>query len=95
MKNLLIIAAITVLTTSAITACSDKDNEIEIPLSEVPANIITAVQNTLPGISLTEAEKEVEHGIVVYELEGVLLNGKQYEIKIEEDGTIISVELED
>lgn len=95
MKNFLKIAAIAALTMSVITACSDKNNEIEVPLPEVPANIITAVQNTLPGISLTEAKKEVEHGVVVYELEGVLLNGKQYEIKIEEDGTIISVELED
>ncbi len=71
------------------------DDDIEIPLSEVPANIIKTVQNSLPGISLTEAEKEVKDGAVIYELEGRLINGNEYEIKISDDGTIIKIELED
>jgi uncharacterized membrane protein YkoI len=82
---------------SAITlaACTEKSSEIEIPLSEVPANIVSIVQNTLPGISLVEAEKEIRDEIVIYELEGKLINGKEYEIKIAADGTIIKIELED
>ena len=82
---------------SAITlaACSENNSEIEIPVSEVPANIISIVQDTLPGISLTEAEKEISDDIVIYELEGKLINGKEYEIKIAADGTIIKIELED
>ena len=71
------------------------DDDIEIPLSEVPANIIKTVQNSLPGISLTDAEKEVKDGVVIYELEGRLINGNEYEIKISNDGTIIKIELED
>jgi uncharacterized membrane protein YkoI len=82
---------------SAITlaACSENSSEIEIQVSEVPANIISIVQDTLPGISLTEAEKETSDDIVIYELEGKLINGKEYEIKIAADGTIIKIELED
>ena len=82
---------------SAITlaACTEKSSEIEIPVSEVPANIVNIVQNTLPGISLTEAEKETRDETVIYELEGKLINGKEYEIKIAADGTIIKIELED
>lgn len=82
---------------SAITlaACTENSSEIEIPVSEVPANIVTIVQNTLPGISLVEAEKETRDEIVIYELEGKLINGKEYEIKIAADGTIIKIELED
>jgi uncharacterized membrane protein YkoI len=82
---------------SAITlaACTEKSSEIEIPLSEVPANIVSIVQNSLPGISLVEAEKEIRDDIVIYELEGKLINGKEYEIKIAADGTIIKIELED
>ena len=76
-------------------ACSEKSNEVDVPVSEVPANIITIVQNTLPGITLTEAEKETKENTVIYELEGKLINGKEYEIKIAEDGTIIKIELED
>lgn len=77
-----------------LSAC-DKGKEEEVPLSEVPANIISIVQNTLPGISLTEAEKETKEDVVIYELEGKLLNGKKYEIKIDQAGTIIKIKLED
>ena len=84
---------IAVLSTMALSACSD--NDIEIPLSEVPTSIVTIVQNTLPGISLTEAEKEVNKDVVIYELEGKLIDGKEYEIEITESGTILKIELED
>lgn len=86
---------IVLLTASALTACLDDHEESDIPLSEVPANIISVVQNTLPGISLSEAEKCVKNDSVIYELEGTLINGKQYEIEITGDATIIKIELED
>jgi uncharacterized membrane protein YkoI len=95
MKKQLQISTIIILSALSLSACFDKDNEVEIPASEVPANIITIVQNTLPGIDLSETKKEVKDGTVIYELEGVLINGKEYEIKISEDGTIIKIELED
>ncbi len=95
MNKYLKIATITVLSSTILSACFDNDNEIDIALSEVPANVITIIQNTLPGISLTEAEKEVKDDVIIYELEGKLIDGKEYEIKISEDGTIIKIELED
>jgi len=95
MKNTLKKFTIIALLLTTLIACSDKSGEIEISVSEVPASIITPVQNILPGISITEAEKEVKNNIIIYELEGKLINGKKYEIKISEDGTIIKIELED
>ena len=89
------LSVIGILSAISLTACFDKSNEEDIPLSEVPSNIITIVQNTLPGISLTEAEKETKDDSVIYELEGKLINGKEYEIKIAADGTIIKIKLED
>jgi uncharacterized membrane protein YkoI len=88
-------SVIAILALTLLSACSDKDNDIEIPLSEVPTSIVNIVQNTLPGISLTEAEKELKDGFIIYELEGELINGNKYEIEIAENGTIIKIELED
>ncbi len=95
MNNYLIAPLFTILSAYALNACSEHDNEIDILLSEVPAHIITIVQNTLPGISLTEAEKEVEGENTIYELEGKLISGEEYEIKVSDTGTIIKIELED
>ena len=89
------LSAIAFSSAIVLTACFEKSNEVEIPISEVPASIITIVQNTLPGITLTEAEKETKDDSVIYELEGKLISGREYEIKIAEDGTIIKIELED
>ena len=95
MKTYLKLSFICILSLISLSACFDKDNDSEIPLTEVPANIIKIVQNTLPGITLTEAEKEIDDDTVIYELEGTLINGKKYEIEITESGTIIKIELDD
>ena len=94
MKKHTILSVITLLTLTLITACADNNNDTEIPVSDVPANVITIVQNILPGIILNEAEKELEGETVIYELEGKLINGKKYEIEITEFGEIIKIELE-
>ncbi len=94
-KDRLKIPAISILSALTLSACFDSSNEVDIPLSDVPSNIITIVQNTLPGIVLSEAEKETKDDAIIYELEGKLINGKEYEIKIAADGTIIKIELED
>jgi hypothetical protein len=78
-----------------LSACSDKGNEVEVPLSEVPASVTDVVENILPGISLTEAGKEIEDDTVIYKLEGKLSSGKVYEMEITESGEIIEIELED
>jgi len=84
-----------ILTLSLLSACDDDDKDRDIPISEVPTNIINIIQNTLPGIALKEAKIEIEKGVNVYELEGKLINGKEYEIEITESGTIIKIELDD
>lgn len=93
MKSYLPITAITLIATGWLSACSDKDDDI--PLSEVPINVITTIQDILPGIVLHEAEREAEGSVVIYQLEGTLINGKEYEIKITGSGEIIKIERED
>ncbi len=66
-------SAIILLSAASLFACSDKSDEIEIAVTNVPASIVAIVQNALPGISLNEAEKEIKDGRVIYELDGKLL----------------------
>ena len=65
--------------------------EQEISLDKVPATVIQAAENALPGIRFTEAEIELEDGVEVYELEGER-EGKQFEIEVTGDGTILEIE---
>ena len=94
-KRTLVASLLVILSAFSLTACFDNDEEEDIALSDVPVNIIEIVQNALPGISLDEAEKKIKDESVIYELEGKLLNGKEYEIKISDDGTILKIKLED
>jgi len=95
MNNYLKTLLITVLAITSLSACFDDDKETDIPLTEVPTNIVNIVQNTLPGISITEAEKETKDDVTIYELEGKMINGNEYEIKIDDSCTIIEIKLED
>ena len=94
-QNFLTTSFLATFLTFTLSACSDDDNEVDIPVSDVPAKIISIVQNALPGITLTEAEKESKDNVTVYELEGKLLTGEEYEIKITETGILLKIELED
>lgn len=85
----------TLLLITAVSACSDDDNEMDIPVSDVPANVISKVQNALPGISIVEAEKETKGELVIYELEGTLISGEEYDIKITAKGKILKIKLDD
>ena len=50
---------ITILLTLGLAACcSDKDDEIDIEVSALPANVVEIIQNVLPGINIREAEIE-------------------------------------
>ncbi|MEE9464997.1 MAG: PepSY domain-containing protein [Candidatus Neomarinimicrobiota bacterium] len=70
------------------------ESEEKIPLSEVPKEIITAAQEAIPGIELTEAEVEKTDKGLVYELEGTL-DGKEFEIEISANGEVLEIESDD
>ena len=68
----------------------DGSSEREIPLSDVPVNVIRAAEAEFPGIRFTEAEIESNGGVEVYELEGEL-DGKEIELKISPDGEVLQI----
>jgi len=71
----------------------DMDDEQEIPLTEVPAPVLSAAQAAVEGIVLEEAEVETEDGQTVYSIEGEA-NGKEYEIEVTADGKVLEIEEE-
>jgi len=77
-----------------LTLHAKEKNERKIPLSEVPKIIIDAAKKAVKGIELKEAEIEEENNTKIYELEGVA-NDKEYEVEIDEKGTVLDVEIDD
>ena len=72
-----------------------KEKEVKVPLAELPAAVKEAAAKAVPGIVLTEAEKIVKGGqVLYYEVEGKA-NGKEYEIKITPEGKVLKVEQDD
>lgn len=70
------------------------DCEKDIALSEVPEAALNAAKAAVPGITLCEAEVEVEAGKTTYEVEGTA-DGKEYEIEVTADGKVLEVEEDD
>lgn len=63
-------------------------------LSQVPAVVLDAARAAVPGIVLTEAEREQEGTQVEYELEGTVGSVK-YKIKMSEAGKVLRVRTEE
>ena len=74
------------LCSSRITLAEEEGEKIA--LDKVPAEVKAAAEKAVPGITLTEAEKETKKGVVVYELDGTA-NGKKYEIKVDASGKVL------
>ena len=72
----------------------DDDDEEEVTLDEVPAAVKDTILANAQGGTIEEIERETEDGQVVYEAE-VEINGKEYEIEVAADGTLLEIEEDD
>jgi len=70
------------------------DEEIDIPIDELPDSIAEAVAEAIPGGEITEAELEIEDGDKVYEVT-VEKDGKEFEVELSLEGEVLEVEEED
>lgn len=90
MKALLISGTILLL-----AGCSTyeewRSDEQDIELAAVPAAVLRAAEQAVPGIELTSAQQEREDGEIVYELEG-MLDGEEYEIEVNLSAEVLDVE---
>lgn len=69
-------------------------NEQEIQLSEVPQAAMQAAQRALGGVQITEAARVTVDGRQLYELEGKDASGREVEVYVAADGTVVRRETE-
>ena len=68
---------------------------VDVALDQLPANVKAAAVAAVPGLVITESERETQKdGTVVYDVEGTA-NGKAYEIEVTAGGKVLEVESED
>jgi uncharacterized membrane protein YkoI len=68
------------------------DEGKRVSLDKVPAVAKAAADKAIPGVRWVRAEKEREHGKMVYELKGLDPKGKKVKVDVSPDGTQVTVE---
>lgn len=67
------------------------DDGTDISLAQVPAVVLAAAQEALPGATFTKAEVETTTSGTVYKLRGTS-NGTEYEVRVSSTGTVLRTE---
>jgi uncharacterized membrane protein YkoI len=70
------------------------DGETEVSIDKVPAAVRATIENEAQGGTIEEIEVETEDGETVYEAE-VIIDGREIEIEVAPDGTLLGKETED
>lgn len=62
----------------------------EIPLDQVPDAARKTIQDHVADGTIEEIDKDVEAGRTVYEVEYRDASGREYELKVAEDGSLLA-----
>ncbi len=71
-----------------------EENEVKVALKDAPAPVQATLKREAGAAMIDEVDKETDHGKVIYEADAKI-DGKNYEIKVAEDGTLIAKKLDD
>jgi len=71
----------------------EDDEERPVALADVPRAVLDAAARVFPGATWLAAVVELEDGVTLYELYG-LVDGDEVELEISADGEILEVERE-
>lgn len=72
----------------------DEQEEVKVKLSDCPAAVQKTLKREANGASIETVDKETEDGKTLYEVD-VKIDGKNYEINVAENGTLISKALDE
>ena len=75
-------------------ARATKGVKADVPLDQVPPNVVAAARTAVPDLTLEEAKRREKRTGVVYKLEGTA-GGQEYELKVTSAGEVLEVELDD
>ena len=95
----LFVAALCILPSCTAMAAEEKGEEKEkdeakVKIDQVPAAVQKTLSEESHGAKIDEVDKETDEGKTIYEAD-VKINGHNYEIKVAEDGTLISKKLDE
>ena len=66
----------------------DTSGNTEVPLAEVPAEVLAAARAARPGFTPAEAESETRDGRRYFDVEGILPDGSEIEFDIMAEGDL-------
>ena len=72
----------------------EDEDEIEVSIDQVPSAVKATILREAQGNPIEEIEQENEDGQTIYEAE-ITVDGQEVEIKVSQDGILISREIED
>ncbi|MBN1345496.1 MAG: PepSY-like domain-containing protein [Phycisphaerae bacterium] len=91
--TVLAIASVVCLGAVGITVLAKDADEEKVSLDQVPPAVKATILKEAQGGTIQEIERETKKGKTVYEAE-VMIGGKEVEIKVAPDGTLIKKEIE-
>jgi len=72
----------------------EEGDEVKMNLADVPPAVRSSLQREAGGASIDKVDREMKHGKTVYETD-VMLDGKTWEIQVDENGQLVSKKIED
>jgi hypothetical protein len=72
----------------------DEKNEVTVTMDQLPAPVKATMQQEAFGSAITDISKEDHEGKTVYEGDA-MIDGKNYEINVLDDGTLLKKKLDD
>jgi hypothetical protein len=85
----LLVALGLVACTLAIRAEEKEENEVKVKFDDCPAAVKATLTKEAGGATIATVDKETDDGKTIYEAD-VKIDGQNYEIKVSEDGKLVS-----
>jgi len=94
MRMTWLFVAVIVIAGGCAHKAEEEENEVKLRPDEVPPAVLSALEREAGGAAITTVDKEqAKDGRTVYETD-VMMNGKNWEIKVDETGKLVSKKLD-